>query len=68
MAVQDQVWPVALERRSEAVRCGPLAEVLRGATAPLTASRFADNIGVALSTRSLRVAKDPVQARRELCG
>ena len=50
-----------------AVRCGPLADVLAGTSGPLSAERFADNIGVAISTRSLRVAKDPLQARAELC-
>jgi arabinofuranosyltransferase len=50
-----------------ASRCGPLRDVLVGVTAPLTAGRFLDNVGVAVRTRGLRVAPDPERARVELC-
>jgi len=58
----------AVRAARAAAGCGALRDVLAGVTAPLTAGRFAENVGVALRTRSLRVPPDPERARRELCG
>jgi arabinofuranosyltransferase len=56
---------VAAARR--ALRCGGLRDLIEATTAPLTASRFVDNLGVSLRTRSLRVAPEPRAAARQLC-
>jgi arabinofuranosyltransferase len=50
-----------------ALECGDLARVLEAVTAPLTAARFLDNLGVAVETRTLRIPDEPVAAARELC-
>jgi arabinofuranosyltransferase len=56
---------VAAARR--ALRCGDLRDLIEATTAPLTASRFVDNLSLALRTRSLRIAPEPRAAERELC-
>jgi arabinofuranosyltransferase len=57
----------AVEAARRAVRCGELRDLLEATSAPLTAGRFLDNLGVAVRDRSLRIAPDPRAAERELC-
>jgi len=56
-----------IQAAREAMRCGPLAEVLTAVTAPLTLGRFLDNLALAVRTRDLRIPADPLRARDELC-
>ena len=51
-----------------ALGCGDLARVLEAVNAPLTPTRFVENLGLAVELHSLRLPADPVAARRELCG
>lgn len=53
---------------SEALRCGELAELRQAITAPLTLSRFSDNVKHAWGFYKLRIPMDPFQARIKFCG
>ena len=50
-----------------ALRCGGLGRLLEAISAPLTPSRFVDNLGAAIELHPLRIPSDPEAARRELC-
>ena len=60
--------PAEVEVVRQALRCGDLAAYLDAVRAPLTASRFIDNLGGALRFHSLRVPRDPWDAHARFCG
>lgn len=51
----------------ETLACGPVAELLRTVTEPLTVRRFLSNLRASWTLTRLRIPADPLQARRELC-
>lgn len=62
------VAPSEVAAARTALACGELADVLEAISAPLTPARARSNLVLALTTSDLRVATDPGEARRELCG
>ena len=51
----------------EALACDPLDRLLEAVEAPMTASRFLRNIGVAFELRDFRLPSDPQPARADVC-
>lgn len=51
-----------------ALRCGAVAELVAAARAPMSPSRFFENMGVAVRTYGVRFPASPVAAAEELCG
>jgi arabinofuranosyltransferase len=60
--------PQAVTAARRALDCEPLASYLRAITAPLTASRFVDDIGDAWGFTTMSFSAQPPLAARELCG
>jgi arabinofuranosyltransferase len=50
-----------------ALGCGDLKELLDSVSAPMSASRFWDNLTGALDRTSLRIPSDPIAAERKFC-
>jgi arabinofuranosyltransferase len=50
-----------------ALGCGDLKELLESVGAPMSASRFWDNLTGALDRTSLRIPADPIAAERKFC-
>ncbi|MDJ1137607.1 hypothetical protein [Streptomyces iconiensis] len=66
--VPEGVEPRHVAAARHALTCGPVPELLASTRAPLTASRFLDNLTGAWSRTQLRIPAHPVRAERELCG
>jgi arabinofuranosyltransferase len=60
--------PQAVTAARRALACDPLASYLQAITAPLTASRFVDDIADAWGFTTMSFSAQPSLAARELCG
>lgn len=58
----------AVHAAYRAMRCGPLAELMRSVREPLTARRFAKNMTLAWRHHRLQIPPDPFEAERQFCG
>jgi arabinofuranosyltransferase len=67
-ASSEGLSPHDVAAARQALHCDPLASYLRTITAPLTISRFFDNIGHAFGFTSMSFSAQPVQAAKQLCG
>jgi arabinofuranosyltransferase len=57
----------AVDAARDAMTCGELAELLASVRAPMTASRFWDNLTGSLRRTRLVIPADPLDAERALC-
>lgn len=61
------VDPRRVAAARHALTCGPIADLLRAARAPMSLSRFWSNLTSALGRNSLRIPQDPLQAEKKFC-
>jgi hypothetical protein len=58
----------AFESVRRVLACGQLTELIEATTAPLTVSRFIENIKLSWSLHHLRIPPDPHEAEERFCG